>query len=94
MKIKYILTSLTSSLSLPNSGTVPAASSLLAKTIVIRDLLVQSKAHYWLEMSTLFIHVGDNVELIIWNIGAAGDEEEEEEATEEFASEDNLFEDN
>jgi hypothetical protein len=45
-------------------------------------------------MSTLFIHVGDNVELIIWNIGAAGDEEEEEEATEEFASEDNLFEDN
>jgi hypothetical protein len=47
-------------------------------------------------MSTLFIHVGHNVELIIWNTGAAGEEEEEEEeeATEEFASEDILFEEN
>jgi hypothetical protein len=46
-------------------------------------------------MSTLFIHVGHNVELIIWNTGAAGEEEEEEEAaTEEFAREDILFEEN
>jgi hypothetical protein len=46
-------------------------------------------------MSTLFIHVGQNVELIIWNTGAAGEEEEEEEAaTEEFAREDILFEEN
>jgi hypothetical protein len=83
---------LTSSLSLCRIQAQLLASSLLAKTIVIRDLIVQSKAHYWLETSTLFIHVGDNVELIIWNIGAAGDEEEE--ATEEFASEDILFEEN
>jgi len=47
-------------------------------------------------MSTLFIHVGHNVELIIWNTGAAREEEEEEEeeATEEFAREDILFEEN
>jgi hypothetical protein len=37
--------------------------------------------------------VGHNVELIIWNTGAAR-EEEEEEATEEFAREDILFEEN
>ncbi len=42
--------------------------------------------------STLFIH--DNVELIILNIGAAGEEEGEEEATEEFASEGILSEEN
>jgi hypothetical protein len=40
----------------------------------------------------LFIH--DNVELIILNIGAAGEEEGEEEATEEFASEGILSEEN
>jgi hypothetical protein len=43
-------------------------------------------------MSTLFIHVGHNVELIIWNIG--GEEEDEEALLEEIASEDILFEEN
>jgi hypothetical protein len=67
-----ILTSLTSSLSLCRIQAQLLASSLLAKTIVITDLIVQSKSHYWHETSTLFIHVGDNVELLIWIIGAAG----------------------
>jgi hypothetical protein len=42
----------------------------------------------------LFIHVGNNVELMIWNIGTAGEEKEEEEATQEFASDDILLEEN